>query len=45
MGGSGLMGGLGRNGGADDDASFYRRDRLVGVSYTIYERPSVILPS
>ena len=39
------MGGFGRNGGANDDASFYRRNRLVGVSYTIYERPSVILPS
>ena len=39
------MGCFGRNFGANDDASLYPRDRLVGVGYTIYERPSVILPS
>ena len=45
MGGSGLMGGFGHNFGANDDAAFYPRDRLVGVGYTIQESPSVILPS
>ena len=45
MGGPGLMGGFGRNFGANDDASLYPRDRLVGVGYTIQESPSVILPS
>ena len=39
------MGCFGRNFGANDDASFYPRDRLVGVGYTIQESPSVILPS
>ena len=45
MGGSGLLGGFGHNFGANDDASLYPRDRLVGVGYTIQESPSVILPS